>query len=253
MGKVIDKFAQAISGLSHSEKHVIYYIERELEKSKNQSLTEMARENSVSTTTIVRMCHKLGLDGFSELRYILKTIEEDDLPKSENIISRHVADLQESLSQISLADVQKICQMMVKAEKVIIVAVGLSKMMGEYFSKLLMQVNKPTLYAYESHIIDLLSNISGKNDLVIFISSSGETKTIVNVAEKLLYQNRNIAAITNSVGSTLTGLVPSSLASNVQRVTYKGYDLTSRSSLVAIIDILFEAYLVETIQNEEKS
>jgi hypothetical protein len=48
---------------------------------------------------------------------------------------------------------------------------------SQVLSKLFMQVNKPTSYVYESHIIDLLPNMVQSNDLIVFISSSGETGT----------------------------------------------------------------------------
>ncbi len=251
MGRVIERFASTVPSLSHSEKHVLYYIEDHLEEAKNLPLTELAHLNNVSTTTIVRMCHKLGLDGFTELKYILKTMDEDQIPSDENIISRHHQDINGMLSQLRIEDINDLTQQLVRAEKVIIVAVGLSKMMGEYFSKLLMQVNKPTFYVYESHIIDLLSNMVGRNDLVIFISSSGETQTIINIAEKLKYHNTNTAAITNTVDSKLNKLVSCSVSANVERVKFAGYDLTARSTLLVLIDIIFESYLMQKLRKRK--
>lgn len=244
MGKVVERFSHAIASLSHSEKHVLYYIEGNLEAAKHQSLTEMAQSVNVSTTTIVRMCQKLGLEGFSELKFLLRTIEQDNIPTDEDIISRHQHDIQSTLMNIQKENIARICGFMKQSNKVIIVAVGLSKMMGEYFSKLLMQVNKSTLYVYESHIIDLLSNKIDHDDFVIFISSSGETKTIVKVAEKLKYNNLRTAALTNSPDSTLAKLATVSLSATVQPAQFAGYDLTARSPLVMLIDILFESFLI---------
>ncbi len=244
MGKVIERFAGSVQSLSHSEKHVLYFIENQLEVAKQQSLTKMAEQNNVSTTTIVRMCHKLGLDGFSELKYILKTLDNDLIPSDKNIIDRHKQNLELTFNQLELHDIKELTEQMLHSEKIVIVAVGLSKMFGEYFGKLLMQVNKPTIYVYESHIIDLLPNMVGHHDLVMFISSSGETKTIVNIAEKLRYHQVSTAAITNNVDCSLSKIVTTSLNANVKHVKYAGYDLTPRSTLVELIDILFESYFI---------
>ncbi|WP_417898716.1 MurR/RpiR family transcriptional regulator [Bacillus haimaensis] len=252
MGRVIERFGPAVPSLSHSEKHVLYYIDDHLDIAKNIPLTEMAEANNVSTTTIVRMCHKLGLEGFTELKYILKTLDQDHIPSDENIIKRHQQDLDSMLGQLSIDDINRITQLMVKADKIVIVAVGLSKMMGEYLSKLLMQVNKPTFYVYESHIIDLLSNMVGRDDLVIFVSSSGETQTILKIAEKLKYHQAPTAAITNTVDSKLNNLVSASLSANVERVTFSGYDLTARSTLLVLIDIIFESYLMQKLREKQK-
>lgn len=252
MGKVTEHFAHAIPSLTHAEKHVLYYIESSLEKAKHLPLTAMAAENNVSTTTIVRMCHKLGLEGFTELKYILRGMDDESLPAEMNPLARYRHDLNETLESIQLEEIEKSAEQMVKSSRVIIVAVGLSKMMGEYFSKLFMQVNKTTVYVYESHIIDILTNMLEPKDMVIFISSSGETKTITKVAEKVKYKTMQTLSITNTPDSTLSNLTEYSLSANVQRVTYAGYDLTARSTLVMLIDLLFEVFLKKELMEKKK-
>ncbi|MGP4079085.1 MurR/RpiR family transcriptional regulator [Pseudalkalibacillus sp. R45] len=252
MGVIVDHFSQALPSLTHSEKHVLYHIENNFETAKNQSLTQMAEAINVSTTTIVRMCHKLGLAGFSELKYTLKTFDlEDELPESTPAIDRYISGLNTTLQHLGAEHFYKVSEMMTDANRVVIVGVGLSKMMGEYFSKLLMQVNKPTFYTYESHIIDLLPNMIEECDLVVFISSSGETKTLVDIAEKLKFANHTTLAITNAADSTLAKLASYSLSGTVKRVQYAGYDLTARSTLLVIIDILFEFFLKEGVEGED--
>ncbi|KQC46243.1 regulator [Geobacillus sp. Sah69] len=219
------------------------HIDGHVEQAKQLSLTAMAEKNNVSTTTIIRMCHKLGLEGFSELKYILKTIDDQAIPVGENTIERYKADMNQTLDSLERKHVEEISQLIFEANRVLIVAVGLSKMIGEYFSKLLIQVNKPSSYVYESHIIDLLPNMVQPKDMVIFISSSGETKTIVQAAEKLRFKNIETVAITNSADSTLAKLVRKHISAYVQRVQFAGYDLSARSTLVVLIDILFEFFM----------
>ncbi|KOR94769.1 MurR/RpiR family transcriptional regulator [Geobacillus stearothermophilus] len=243
MGKLLDRFSNYIGQLTHAEKHVLYYIDGHVEQAKQLSLTAMAKKNNVSTTTIIRMCHKLGLEGFSELKYILKTIDDQAIPVGENTIERYKADMNQTLDSLERKHAEEISQLIFEANRVLIVAVGLSKMIGEYFSKLLIQVNKPSSYVYESHIIDLLPNMVQPKDMVIFISSSGETKTIVQAAEKLRFKNIETVAITNSADSTLAKLVRKHISAYVQRVQFAGYDLSARSTLVVLIDILFEFFM----------
>ncbi|OIU69779.1 MurR/RpiR family transcriptional regulator [Rossellomorea aquimaris] len=242
MGKVLDRFASSIGELTHAEKHVLFYVEEHLDTAKNQSLTAMAESNSVSTTTIVRMCRKLGLEGFSEFKFVLKSIDENVGP-AENMLDRYSQDMGRTLSSLRVEELEKISGQIERAGRVMIVSVGLTKMVGEYFSKLLMQVNKPTSYVYESHIIDLLPNMVQPNDLIVFISSSGETKTIVGAAEKIRYKNADSLAITNSADSTLAKITRNSISADVQKVQFAGYDLTPRSTMVVLIDLIFEFYL----------
>ncbi|WP_173915526.1 MurR/RpiR family transcriptional regulator [Halobacillus sp. Marseille-Q1614] len=243
MGVLLDEFSTKIPLLTHSEKRVLYYIEHHFEESKTMPLTKMAEENSVSTTTIIRLCHKLGLEGFSELKFLLKNYEADVLPEEIDPIMRYMKDVQQSLSQLSPESLKNIASSIDKAQRIVILSVGLTKMIGEYLSKRLMQMNLSSTYIYESHMIDLISNWISQDDLVIFISSSGETETLINACEKLEHLNIDTAAITNNPDSPLYKMCSQSVSAPVQKVAYEGYDVSNRSSLVMLADLTFEYYL----------
>lgn len=247
MGKFLDLFGNQLASLTPTEKQVLYYIDQHTDEAKKLSLTEIAKVNNVSTTTIVRMSHKLGLEGFSELKYILKTFENQQLLLNDNPIERYKKEFITAFETINIEEIEKLSARIENAKRVIVVGVGLSKMLAEYFSKLLMQTNKQTHYTYESHMIDLLPNMVQPNDLVFFISSSGETQTILKAAEKLSYQVAETAAITNSSDSTLGKLVKTNLSMTVSRVKFAGYDITARSTLMLLIDLLFESYLKRSV------
>ncbi|TGB00757.1 MurR/RpiR family transcriptional regulator [Halobacillus salinus] len=249
MGKVMEKFSGHLSELTHSEKHVLYYIEDHLEQAKTMPLTKMAEANSVSTTTIVRMCHKLGLDGFAELKYILKTIDATIMPTDQNPVERYVTDITNSLETIAHEDLEEIAGLMKGANRIVILSVGLTKMAGEYLSKRLMQLNQTSTYIYESHMIDLISNWIGRDDLVIFLSSSGETETLLNAADKIGHLNVPSVSVTNDPDSTLRKLTTHGVSAPVQKVTYVGYDVSARSTLVMLCDLIFE-YVLKLVADE---
>lgn len=243
MSAFINYFSDKISNLTYAEKHIFYFINSDLEKAKKLSLTKMAEENNVSTTTIVRMCTNLGLTGFSELKYILKNINNDLTPNIDNYICMIKNSLNLSLDKLSIDNINNLADLIHSAKKVIIVSVGLSKPMGEYFSKLLMQTNKSSFYIYESHIIDLLDKSSSHDDLILFISNSGNTSTLTTVAEKLSYRNFKTAAIVNTPDSKLSKFVDISINTFSEKSTLYDYDITPRSTLLIIIDIIFAYYI----------
>lgn len=249
MSKITTYFTDELSKLTSAEKHIFYYIDSNIEKAKNQSLTSMAEDNNVSTTTIVRMCNKLNLSGFSELKYVLKNLDMSSTPHIDNYIESLKRNVNLSLDNICMANIDSLVKSINEAKKVIIVSVGLSKPMGEYFSKLLMQANKSSFYIYESHIIDLLDKSSTSDDLIIFISNSGETSTITNIAEKLSYRHFKTAAIVNNPDSKLSTLVDVSINTYSEKSNLLGYDITPRSTLTLILDVVFAYYIKQIAQN----
>ncbi|MCA0987223.1 MurR/RpiR family transcriptional regulator [Guptibacillus algicola] len=248
MGKIIDHFGNSLANLTPTEKQVLYYIDQHLNEAKNLSLTEIAKVNNVSTTTVVRMSHKLGLEGFSELKYRLKSTDEEIEKVDTNPIESYKQGFVQAFETIQLHELDRLSDRINQANRIIVVGVGLSKMMAEYFSKLLMQTNKQTHYTYESHMIDLLPNMVKSDDLVFFISTSGETKTLIQAAEKLSYMVADTAAITNSSDSTLGRMVNTNLSMTVGKVKFAGYDITARSTLMLLIDLLFESYLKKSME-----
>ena len=53
---------------SHSEKEIAHYILNEGEKVLNLSIKELAKKTYTSPATIVRLCHKLGLEGYGDFK-----------------------------------------------------------------------------------------------------------------------------------------------------------------------------------------
>lgn len=244
ISKFINKFSNKLNNLSHAEKHIFYYIDDNICISKNLSLTALATINNVSTTTIVRMCSKLGLSGFSELKHILRSIDDEiHLESKKNKLSNLITNLNENISNLNTDSINKLAKNINNSNRVIIVSVGLSKPLGEYFSKLLMQANKNSFYVYESHMIDLLDKTIDKNDLIIFVSNSGETNTLISACEKFTYKNFNTCALVNSHDSSLSRLVDIPINTFSEKSILSGYDTTPRSTLLVIIDLVFEVYL----------
>ncbi|MBC1474580.1 MurR/RpiR family transcriptional regulator [Listeria grandensis] len=252
MGKVAERFVEDITNLSDSEKYVFYYADNHIEQVKNITLTNLAEILNTSNTTIIRMCHKLGLQGFSEFKFILASFSNQKKTRENGSLKEdYLAQLTQTIHAIDLPKMDYIATKILNASTVIVVSVGLTKMIGEYIGKRLIQVQKPTMYAYESHIIDLLPSFIKPNDVILFVSMSGDTKTLVQAAQKLEYSGCFMFAITNHGDSALSQLMDTNLSSDIPTVSYAGYDITSRSGLMIQADILLEVYLKKMLERDK--
>ncbi|PZE21153.1 MurR/RpiR family transcriptional regulator [Paenibacillus xerothermodurans] len=250
MGQVVDRFGSSLNNLSDAEKHVLYYIDNHFEAAKKLNLVQMAEAVNVSTTTVIRTCKKLGLAGFSELSYILRSLDADNALDTDNLVMKYIHNLHESLDNIDHTQLERMAHAMLQAKMVVVVSVGLTKGLGEYIGKRLIQIHKQTMYVYESHIIDLLPNLLHDNDVVLFISMSGETQTLVKAAEKLRFTGARLFSVTNAAGSTLSQLTHFNISTRIPTSSYSGYDITSRSPLVLLLDILIETYLKKMAESK---
>ncbi len=242
MGALQNRFLNEMKNLTHAEKHIFYYCDSNIDKVKNMSLTTLAEENSVSTTTIIRMCNKLGVDAFSEFKFIVRSLSQEKRVKEDDFKKAIANSVNDALHNMNLKDLNKLANEIKNSKKVIVISVGLTKPLGEYFSKLLMQSGKDSIYIYESHMIKLLENRSSTEELIVFISNSGETETLIKAAERLQYSEYNTAAIINSPDSPLEKCVKRGICTNMKKASLLGYDITPRATLILMCDILFSIY-----------
>lgn len=243
MGKVIAMFRDHIAQLSESEKHVLYYVDNHIDEADQLTLVKLAEATRVSTTTVVRMCQKLGLEGFSDLKYRLKSMRTDTPVAYTSFIHDYIPYLTKTFAQLEDRQLKRMGSILKQAPSIFIVSVGLTKTVGEYASQRLIQANKPAMHAYESHLIDLLPNLLKPNDVVIFISMSGETKTLIQSVQKLRFTGAQLFAFTNAADSTLSQLVHFNLSTEFPTESRSGYDITPRSPLFVLIDVLIEEFL----------
>lgn len=243
MGKVIAEFYEHIDQLSESEKYVLYFLDNHIDDIHALTLVKLADLTRVSTTTVIRMTHKLGLEGFSDLKYRLKQLNQSNTVISSSFIQSFIPSLSITLERIEPVRLKRMGNIIRQAPSIFIVSVGLTKTVGEYASQRLIQANKPAMHAYESHLIDLLPNLIKLHDVVIFISMSGETQTLIQAIQKLRFTGVQLFALTNAADSTLSQLAHFNLSSAFPTESRSGYDITPRSPLFVLTDVLIEEYI----------
>ena len=76
------------------------------------NLQELANSTFVSTTTIIRLCKKLGLEGFNELKYNLKKYKQEEISPDlslalNGLLSSSLDELKFTVNNISMENINK--------------------------------------------------------------------------------------------------------------------------------------------------
>lgn len=219
-------FSDQLDTLTDAEKHVLYLLdELPLEELQTMKIMEIARIANVSHPSVIRLCKKLGYNGFSEFKIRildLLTKEEKNLPLIETKYTHQL---------------QTIADMIMQYKKVTIIGVGLSKPLAEYFSKLLVQIGIPSTYIYESHILDIISNtLNPQEDIVIYLSYSGSTQTLLQIAKTIQFHRIPSVALTSILDTPLHKY--SDIHCSFSEINHyqKNYDIVSRSAMFAALE-----------------
>ena len=248
MGVFLINFQNKISDLTEAELSAFEALDNKPELLLSLNLTELADQLYSSNSTLIRLSQKLGFAGFRDFKLAAtQLIEQDSQPSNADLIDQY----HDFFDRLCLTDnsnkLDYFAKQIYEAKNIFIVGLGLTKPIAEYMSKHLYQLDRASIYVYESHMLDLLPNLVKRGDLVLLFSMSGETQSLLDAARKLPRTGCMILSLTNTRQNSLNRLAKLSLSSDVPANFHHNYDITSRGFLLMAADMILEIYLKKYI------
>ena len=222
---------EKVKTLNELEMLVYDYILKHRKVVVEMSIRELSATCHVSTATIVRMCHKLNLSGFSELKYVIKQKIETDTLYNLDYFYHETSQIDTFLKRVNHENYRKTLEiaidMIVAANHIIFTGIGTSGILGMYGSRYFMNVG---LNCYS--LTDAFAPVSPrlqKNTLVIALSVSGETPEVLDQIKefkRILATLRKDIPVYLTPGNHDVGQQPTS-ASLAGYIDTYGYDCFS--------------------------
>ncbi|WP_182185668.1 MurR/RpiR family transcriptional regulator [Pectinatus frisingensis] len=184
------------------------YIYNNKKKCCHISIYDIARECNVSRTTILRFAKKISLDGFSDLKMILKMESgQDDISPSIDIAEAAVDLCKKVGEEVAKQDFNRANKLIYKATRVFIYSSGyVQENVANEMKRLFISCN---ILIYEIKGIDefqrILKNID-QTDLFIIISLSGESLHVVDFGNQLHMNGIPFISLTRLKSNTLASL-----------------------------------------------
>lgn len=176
-----------------AEKALADYILSHTDDVLNMNIGQLARLAHCSTSTIVRLCQKMGLDGYRELRVELaKAIERrrhSNLqvnPDRPFIEGNATADIASSIATLSkqaidatyaglrMHDVRKAARLILGARRVAYYASGDSLVSAEMFANLLVKIGVVCTSGFFKSDFGSVSQLLDSRDVAIIVTHSGQ-------------------------------------------------------------------------------
>ena len=190
---------------TESEQQVIDYLLDHLEDLTLLSINDLAKKSYTSNATIIRLCHKVGYQGYrhrQQHRYLLR-----GQAMAEQIIQNMFSLYQESIQQVyhhlSIETLNKIATLMVQKKRVFIYGYGDSQITAANFINKLAKLNLfpvlATQYGEEIYISKQLQ----PGDFALFISYSGENTSLLECMKILNQKGIQTALVTANLQSPL--------------------------------------------------
>lgn len=270
------KLREVKNDLSVKELEVAEYIMSNSQIVKNMSIQTLAKLNHVSTSTILRLCNKLGYSGFSDFKVDLISsspqklstdILQDDINLNDTLqdVNRKVQAMEKSSIDethfiVNLEALDQAIDLIIGSDKIVIFGVGSSGLVGKELEYQLIKIKKDINCHFDAHISRSIVSTLNKNDLIIIISHSGETPECVELlklAESLKVSSIAITKMGQSQISLLANIV---LHTTSMEHASRLIPIRSKISQISVINILltnlfirkYDEHLLQQTQNREK-
>lgn len=271
MKTVIPIIKQIVPQLTSSELKIAEYILANPEEVVDIDIKVLSSKAGSSNAAVTRLCQRLGLTGFKELKVILaKEVYSGFLIVNDsNIVSPNdavtIPQLKESMlsairetlisldSIVSSSSIEKAVDYILSSEYVLLSGKGASGLVANDLSLKLMRIGIKTSYIYDDDAqIIQACNLSSK-DTVIVCSYSGETKTPIDVAKKAKERGATIISISKIGGNSLSKISDINLGVPTCESLYRQGATLSRINQMVVVDILFSALLLKDSKAVEKA
>ena len=180
------------------------YILNNREQVRRMSIHELAKKCCVSSTTVVRFAQKLGFDGFSDLKALLKREDSGEDIHSHDILTELGQFYTKTWSNLMKLNYDGASRLVHEANRIFAFASG-------YVQSNMVQELKRLFFYDDVFIYDIggrdefysILNSANKDDLFIFVSLSGESHHVKEFSLQLQLKGLPLISITDLRDNTL--------------------------------------------------
>lgn len=231
------------NNLNTNDKVIIKKILMFQQDYQNLSSEEIAKQCNISRATLLRLCKKIGLSSFSDLKYLLKEKQRYNFKEIEDFHS--ICDnYQLLISELKKIPYDTICEIIFHAQTIYIYGTGNEqKSIVQELKRIFISVEKCVIDLFDYGEIEFMKNTFTANDLFIIISLSGETKEGIEIIKNIQGYIKTLS-ITRLENNTISSLCDKSLYVTTQKLNklqQSSYELVG--VFYALLDILFANYV----------
>ena len=270
MDGIFVRIREVSDSLTKAEKAAADVILKYPESVLSKTITDFASFASCSTASISRLCRKLGLSSFAELRVSLaraiaanrKVEVKDRSEKSAELnttsgIIEYVTD--NTISEITLLrdllsekSVNTSVSLIREAKRIFLYGIGSSGLVAEDLKYKLSRLGIAVIESSDEDLMKVYISSATSEDLVIFFSYSGTTQSVISLAKRAKKGGLKIISITKIGRTPLTSLSDAILNVPASESSFRESASLSRIMQLLVVDVLFNA-LVARMDNSIKT
>lgn len=251
-----------VKDLSPSERHVVDFIFENLQDVSNMGIVELGERSFTSTTTVKRMCRKLGIDSYTDFRLQLSAeiasydrmniLKGAQTPVGQydttgDIIAKVSDQNAKSIIETSTLNnpetISEVIQLMANAQRIDFYGVGPSNVVAKDACIKCLRLGIPSSAIEDSISMRINVRAYRQGALAFLISYTGETDSIIEVAKELNAMGVTSVSMTSFGDNRLASLCDYNLYVQASESWDRLGGMSSRISTLYLVDVLFTALM----------
>lgn len=260
MKSVLIRLQEYSDQASGAEKQAINYVLKNPEDAVKCNIYELAEKTFASPSTIIRLCRKIGFQGFKEFHKSL--IYEVALRKSTNaekkkeithedslelivdkVTYKNISSLENTRKLLDMQTLEACVDLITNSRTICLFGMGSSLLVAKDAYLKFLRINKPCIISDDWHAQLLQARNISKDDLAIVISYSGLTEEVLRCVTTVKEKGAPIIAITRFDDTPLSRMADYNLSVAATEFIFRSGAMSSRIAQLGIIDILYTAYI----------
>lgn len=234
-----------IPSLPTQERKVALYIIQNPKKVQKMSITELASSVQVSNATITRFTKNIKCKNFTELKLNLassKSSDEPDINPKDKIIydvyNFYNRVLKDNWKNLNINQLKKVVKLIQVSNRIYIFGIGSSGYTAQEMNQRLLRMGISTFAVTESSSMYMTSSIMNADDLIIAISSTGNTEELNSAAALGKKSGATVVGITGFKNSPLAKLSDIPILVRNTNFMNDARFINSQFSMIYVIDLI---------------
>lgn len=238
---------------SKAECRIIDYIVNNPHEVVYLSLAKLAERTQTSDVTIIRLCKKIDLSGYPELRIIIAqsftTLQQPssqdikDTDSIETVITKEFQStlntLQATLQALRIKNIESAADALISARRIILFGKGNSSAVAFDLQHKLLRIGLAAEMYADSHLQYVVAANSKPPDVIFAVSHSGDSESIIDAIKIAKNNNVPVITLTRYARSSLYDLADIRLCTAFEEVPHPIIQQVSRIAEYMIIDVLY--------------
>ncbi len=259
MKSVLIRLRESRNAVSSAEGAIVDYLLKYPENAVNFSIHELAEKTFSSPSTIIRMCRRVGFDGYKEFRRAItcelavrkqtENEEKREISRSDSmqeivdkITYKNIISLEDTKNLLDIETLEKCVELICKSKTICLFGIGSSLCVARDAYLKFLRLSKPCTINDDWHSQLLQARNMTKEDVGLVVSYSGQTVEVLECMKAMRENDVPIISITRYSPSPVSELSTYNIYVAANESTFRSGAMSSRISQLNVVDILYTAF-----------